>query len=91
MVDLLLLRDLTRETGTPSHAEIKAAILDVFAARAHDAAALDYPEHAWPTTLTAYPHWAASFDRAASPVSLPLTLDEAVTQMNTWLDELDAT
>lgn len=91
VVDLLLLRDLIRETGAPSLAEIKTAILDVFEARAHDAAALGYPERAWPVHITSYSHWTASFDRAATSVGLPLTLTEAVDQVNTWLDELDAT
>lgn len=91
VVDLLLLGDLIRETGSPSLAETKAAVLDVFDARARDAAALSYPERAWPVHIEGYSHWTASFDRAARSVGLPLALNEAVAQVNTWLDELDAT
>lgn len=90
VVDLLLLRDLTHSTGSPTPTEIKAAILDIFAARASDAAALGYPERTWPARVTAYPHWAASFTRAGQSAGLELTLEEAVAQANAWLDELDA-
>jgi hypothetical protein len=90
VVDLLLLRDLTRATGTPDIAELKTAILDIFAARAHDAAALGYPERTWPAKLTAYPHWGASFTRAAQSAGADLDVADAVAQVNDWMDEIDA-
>lgn len=90
VVDLLLLRDLIRETGSPSPAEVEAAILDIFAARAQDAVALGYPERTWPARVTAHPHWTASFERAAASARMTLTLDESVAQANAWLDEIDA-
>ena len=85
---LKLLRDLIRETGAPSLPEVRAAALDIFAAR--DAAHLGYPERRWPTRITAYPHWATSYERAANSARIPLTLEDAVAQVNLWLDELDA-
>lgn len=90
VVDLLLLRDLIRETGRPTSVEVKAAILDIFDARARDAAALGYPRRTWPARITSYPHWTASFVRAAKSAGLTHKPDEAVTQANAWLDELDA-
>ena len=89
VVDLLLIRDLIRETGSPTPGDVRAAVLDIFAARARDAAVLGYPERRWPTRIIAYPHWTASFERAARSAGLPFTLDEAVAQANVWLDELD--
>lgn len=90
VVDLLLLGDLIRESGAPSLSDVKAAVLDTFAARARDAAILGYPERRWPARIIAYPHWAVSFERAARSAGLLFTLDEAVAQVNVWLDELDA-
>lgn len=55
IVDLLLLRDLIRETGNPIPSDIKVAILDIFAARAGDDAVLGYPERRWPVWVIAYP------------------------------------
>ena len=89
VIDLLLLRDLIREFGAPSLSDVKAAVLDTFAARARDAAVLGYPERRWPARISAYPHWAASFERAAASAGIALTLDNAVAQVNDWLDELD--
>lgn len=51
VVDLLLLRDLIREAGNPIRSDIKVAILDIFAARAGDAAVLGYPERRWPVRI----------------------------------------
>lgn len=90
VVDLLLLRDLTTATSSPTPAEIRTAILDIFAARARDAAALSYPERTWPSRITAHPHWNASFTRAATSAGLTLSLNDAVAQTNDWLSELDA-
>jgi hypothetical protein len=89
VVDLLLLRGLIRDTGSPNLAEVKAAILDIFAARAQDALALGYRERTWPARITPYPHWTASFDRAAMSAGMTLWLGEAVAQANAWLDEID--
>lgn len=51
VVDLLLLRDLIREAGNPILSDIKVAILDIFAARAGDAAVLGYPKRRWPVRI----------------------------------------
>ncbi len=90
VIDLLLLRDLVRAGGTPSLAEIKAAVLDIFAARAREAISLGYSPRTWPARITAYPHWTASYQRAAASTGFPLNLAAAVELVNDWLGEVDA-
>jgi hypothetical protein len=87
-VDLLLLRDLARDTGHPASKAINAAILDIFAARAAEAEALGRTPRRWPAQLTAYPHWRETFNRAAQSAGLGVTLDQAVRQVNAWLDQI---
>ncbi len=75
--------------ATPTLAEIRAAVLDTFRARAHDATALGLPPRTWPTVLTPYPHWGVSFGRAAESVGLDIGLNDAVEQVNTWIKLID--
>lgn len=89
VVDLLLLRTLTRTTGHPSLTEIRAAVVDIFAVRAAEAQATDAPSRTWPARLTAHPHWEPSFANAADSAGLSITLAAAVGQVNAWLDLMD--
>ncbi|MCL2803815.1 MAG: nucleotidyl transferase AbiEii/AbiGii toxin family protein [Micrococcales bacterium] len=91
LVDLLLLRDLSNDTGQPDRSSIKVAILDIFTARAAEAEALCRTPRHWPARLVAYPHWRADFDQAARSAGLDITLKEAVAQVNAWLDQIDET
>lgn len=91
VVDLLLLRDLVREAGAPTDAEIKPAVLDIFAARARDAIALGWLPREWPAPISAHPHWEVSFARAAASAGVVLSLTAAVVEANRWLQEIDAT
>lgn len=88
VVDLLLLRDLTDTTAHPSLAEVRAAVEDVFAARIAEAKATGALSRTWPTTLTAHPHWEPSFAKAAGSAGLTITLDDAVAQVNAWLERI---
>jgi len=90
VVDLVLMRDLTQKTGEPDLVAVREAIKDIFAARAAEAQALGRSGRAWPARLRAYPHWAIGFANGAEQAGLHLTLDEAVTVVNAWLDEIDA-
>lgn len=88
--DLLLLRDLARNSGAPTLNEIRAASVAVFAARASEAVQLGRAPRPWPPVLTAYPHWTNDYQRAIAAVGLHLDLPKAVHQTNTWIAEIDA-
>ncbi|MCL1799681.1 MAG: nucleotidyl transferase AbiEii/AbiGii toxin family protein [Eggerthellaceae bacterium] len=89
VVDLLLIRNLVEETGEPSCHSIREAILDVFTARAEEANTLGRIARSWPARAVALPNWFADYSAAAETVDLRLTLEEAVDQVNEWLDEID--
>jgi len=89
VVDLLLLRDLTGTTGSPTLAEIREAARAVFAARIDEAAQLGLATREWPPTLAAHPHWADDFARAATSGEVGLPLDEAVAEVNAWIKEIE--
>ena len=44
---------------------------------------------AWPPQLTAYPHWHDDYAKAMASAHLDIPLDEAVTILNAWIDEID--
>lgn len=88
VVDLLLLRDLAAETGSPTLAEVRAAGTAVFKARADEAKQLRFPTRAWPPVVVAHPHWTEDFKRAAASAGVTLSLDEAVTEVNAWVTEV---
>jgi hypothetical protein len=90
VTDLLLLRDLVRETGMPTLVEIKQAGVAVFESRAAEVTQLGLPAREWPPVLTAYPHWEDDYRRAAESADITLTLPEAVAEANSWLDQIDA-
>ena len=89
VVDLPLLRDLSLDSGHPTLTEIRAAIVDIFGARAAEAIATGHTPRSWPTRLVAYPHWQASYKKAAESVGVSLNLEEAVEEVNIWLDQVD--
>jgi len=89
VVDLLLLRDLIAARGSPTLAEVRYAIEDVFASRAEEAQATGGSPRAWPTSLTAHEHWGPSFDRAAESAGMSIPLTDAVAQVNAWLARVE--
>ena len=89
VVDLLLLRDLAADTGSPTLTDIRTAGVAVFEARANEARQLGHPERAWPPTVVAYRHWAEDFKRSATSAGVSMTLDEAVVAANVWIEEID--
>ncbi len=86
VVDLLLLRDL----GIGPLADVRAAVVAIFDARASDARQLGRPERAWPARITAYEHWPVDYERARASAGIDLDLQTAVEEANAWLDEIDA-
>ncbi len=89
VVDLLLLRDLARTTGSPTPAQIREASVAVFAARAAEATQLGRPARAWPPTVLAQAHWGTDFVRAATSGGIESSLDGAVIEVNAWISEID--
>jgi Nucleotidyl transferase AbiEii toxin, Type IV TA system len=89
VVDLLMLRDLAAETGSPTLAEIRAADAALFQARAEEAQQLGLPARMWPPAVTGHAHWGHDYKRAAASASIELSLDAAVAQINAWIAEVD--
>lgn len=89
-VDLLLLKDLVEESGAPTLGDIRAAAVDIFTARAAEAAALDRKPRAWPARLAAYPHWSDDYARAAESAQIDTPLELAIDMLNDWIDRIDA-
>jgi len=90
VVDLLLLRDLAVQTGHPTLADIRQASEAVFLARAAEAGHLGLPSRTWPPVVVAQPHWADDYHRAADSAGLTQSLDDAVAQVNAWVEALTA-
>ncbi|MGH3523617.1 MAG: hypothetical protein ACRDU4_12545, partial [Mycobacterium sp.] len=89
VVDLLMLRDLAAETGSPTLVDIRAAGAALFHARAEEAQQLGLSARTWPPTVTAHAHWAHDYKRAAASASIELPLDAAVAEVNAWIAEVD--
>lgn len=88
VVDLVLLKGLAEEVGSPTAAEVRLAAEDIFAARAAEARKLGRPARNLPAVVTAYPHWRADYESAANSAGLELGLEEAVTAVNSWLRDI---
>jgi hypothetical protein len=88
IIDLLLLRDLTAASGSPTEHEIRLAIEDIFSSRKAEAQKLARPTREWPAEAKAYPHWQNDYAKAASSAGITLPLEEAVNEVNTWLKQL---
>ena len=89
VVDLLLLKALSEDTGEPAKPAIRAAGVDIFEARAKEAVALGRTPRAWPPQLTAYPHWHDDYAKAAASAHIDIPLEEAVATLNAWINEID--
>ena len=90
VVDLALIRRLSERTGEPALASIREAIVDIFDSRGAEAEALGRPVRRWPAQLVAYPHWQDSFAKAAASAGVNTTLEEGVSLVNDWLNEIEA-
>jgi len=85
VVDLLLLRDLVEETQYPALGDVRAAVEDVFTARAAGAARAGAQPRLWPTRSIASSHGGTSFVSAAESAGMAVSLANAVDQLNNWL------
>jgi hypothetical protein len=89
VVDLMLLRALVVQTGSPSLSEIRVAAMAVFDARAEESQQLGYPARLWPPIVVTYPHWNQDFTRAATSANITISLDDATAEVNKWVAEID--
>ncbi|MDR1442211.1 MAG: nucleotidyl transferase AbiEii/AbiGii toxin family protein [Bifidobacteriaceae bacterium] len=88
VVDLVLILRLAKAAGEPTATAIRGALVDIFTVRADEASQLGRAPRPWPDRLVPYPHWTASFNKAAGQAGLTMGLDEAITLVNAWLDEI---
>jgi len=86
VVDLLLLREL----GVGPLAEVREAVVSIFAARAADARQLQLEERRWPARVIAYDAWSVAYERARLSAGVVLGMHAAVAQVNAWLEEIES-
>jgi len=87
LVDLAIIRDAFYREPHDLPA-LRAACADVFAARAIDAEALGFAIRTWPPTVRAYDDWPTDFADAVG--DRDLTLEDAIDQVNDWIQQIDA-
>jgi len=88
VVDLVLIKELIETEKTPADTDIKAAIEDIFTARAAEAESLGRTPRSLPVQVIAYPHWADDYTEAATSCGLDMPMDEAVKTVNAWINSL---
>jgi len=88
-VDILLLSELALVSGEPTEAAILSAIKDIFESRAGEGQASGRPVRFWPARFSAYGHWHSDFRIAAESAVIEISLEDAVEQLNLWLDTLN--
>lgn len=88
LVDLVLLRNMVLETGNPTNDELKSAIRDIFEARADEALTTGRAPRSLPAYIVAYPHWKDDYLKTAHEVSVDLSIEEATSLINEWIDDL---
>lgn len=85
IVDILLIKRLTQEMGSPNLAEMKMAIEDIFAVRAQEAALAGRVAQELPPVFRAYSHWEVDYKVAADSAGIELGLEDAVARVNDWV------
>lgn len=88
LVDLVLLHSMILETEEPSEDELKAAIVDIFDARAAEARATGRNPRLLPASIFAYPHWEKDYLKTAQSVGVGLSMEDAATLINKWLETI---
>lgn len=88
VVDLILLRDLSRATGTPALPELRTAAVAAFDGRAAEAEQLGRIPRLWPPAIVAHAPWVDDYRRAVASAGLDLSLDDAVAEVDAWIREI---
>lgn len=87
IADLLLVRDRLYPDAQ-SWGPIADACQDVFAARATEAETLGLPARRWPPTVIVNDVWEADWPRLAASTGAPSSLNDAVAEVNSWIEAL---
>ena len=87
IVDLLLIRDAFYAQPTDL-GPLRVAVEDVFAARAAEATDLGLPSRMWPPLIVSNPLWEDEYDRPATEVRISYSLDDAIRQVNQWVEQI---
>ena len=88
IVDLTLIRG----TFYPPGAElsgIRSAATDIFSVRAAEAVELGHTPRSWPPRVHTNPLWEATYRTPADQSGIALTLQEAIADLNDWIDLID--
>ena len=87
VVDLLLIKEHFYPDGpTP---ELRAACVDVSAARGAEAEALGIAARFWPPRVVANEEWIGAYPGLAGTVGITLDLDEVLAVINGWITEIN--
>ncbi|WP_180357975.1 nucleotidyl transferase AbiEii/AbiGii toxin family protein [Streptomyces sp. NP160] len=90
IADLVLVRRHLYEDAT-AWGPVTAACTDVFRARGVEAAALGLQQRPWPPAVQTNELWVAGWPRLAKELDLSLSLDQAVAEVNEWIEGLSTT
>ncbi|MGN6762209.1 MAG: nucleotidyl transferase AbiEii/AbiGii toxin family protein [Leifsonia sp.] len=89
VVDLLLIKEQLLLDGV-ALLELRAAAEAVFAGRAAEAESLGFDGRRWPPVVVSNEIWVTDYPRAAGKADVTLTLDEAISAVNSWIEEIAA-
>ncbi|GAA0430040.1 nucleotidyl transferase AbiEii/AbiGii toxin family protein [Leifsonia naganoensis] len=87
VVDLLLIREQLYVDGIPL-VDVRLAAEAVFSGRATEAEELGFARREWPPTVISNEIWEAGYKRAAAGAEISLTLDEAIDEVNSWIQQI---
>ncbi|MFC1611161.1 nucleotidyl transferase AbiEii/AbiGii toxin family protein [Myxococcota bacterium] len=88
IVDLHILKRAFYQND-PVPASLGRACRDLFGARAKEAKQAGLEARDWPPEVIAYPHWRADYLTYANEVGLELLFDDAVSQLDDWMMQID--
>lgn len=89
VVDLLLMRQQLFDEKIPLTG-VRVAAVGVFEGRAAEATLAGYSERAWPPVVVSNEIWIADYQKVADETGVELSLDEAISEVNIWIDQIAA-
>ncbi|MFE4950591.1 nucleotidyl transferase AbiEii/AbiGii toxin family protein [Leifsonia sp. NPDC056665] len=89
VVDLLLMRQQLFDEGIPL-TDVRVAAVGVFDGRAAEAALAGHTERTWPPVVVSNEIWRADYQRVAAETGVELSLGEAISEVNVWIDQIAA-